>query len=296
MNPRTTVVGFDGSPDAAAALRWAAEQATLQHGALTIVHAVRPLTGYELGALAAYNVSGALSDELETSARVLLLEAVGMVTDDFPDLSVNTLLVTGAPEQELVKVAAGAECLVVGSRGRGRAASLLLGSVSAHVADAATVPVVVVRPSRGAAATTGVLVGTDCTENSLPTLEFAYRQASLRGTPLTVVYALYEGPLGDRGGQLVPDDAPGLDQHRAALAESIAGLAEKFPDVQVRQRLGHGRPDTCLVANSSAAALVVVGHHRASSIADIAGMGSYALGVVERAEAPVAVVFSPARH
>jgi hypothetical protein len=73
----------------------------------------------------------------------------------------------------------------------------------------------------------GIAVGADATDTSRPTLEFAYRQASLRDLPLTVMHALWDRiPYpGQPIGPVDPDDVH-LQQERAQLAESISGLGE----------------------------------------------------------------------
>lgn len=292
--PGTIVVGYAGPQDADHALKWAAEQALLEGRTLTVLHVVQPLTGYEYGVMAgAYLVPDDVADALQQEGRKVLTDATEVLAERFPDLHVETAMYQGNPAQSLLAHATHATCIVVGSRGRGRIASLLLGSVSVTVARTATCPVVVVRPHHPGAVRNGVLVGTDCSENTRSTLEFAYREASLRQLPLTVLYSIPGLPL-DADVEVLDDTVAGLEEHRLALAEATAGMAEKFPDVRVRTCLGSGVPDKWLISQSKQMDLVVVGHHHASGFGDLIGTGSYAAGVVERASCPVAVVFDAA--
>lgn len=98
------------------------------------------------------------------------------------------LPVYGDPRGVLIGLARQAHLIVMGSRGRGTVRSMLLGSVSAAVSKYASCPVAVRRPPRGRAHTCGVVVGSDVTPESVPVVEFAFEQASLRGVPLTVLH------------------------------------------------------------------------------------------------------------
>ncbi len=290
--PGTIVVAYDGSHHADQALRWGAEQANREQRTLTIVHVVGPAT-LEFGSL---SVVHALPDDMREAIResgwALTHGARARVLESYPDLDVDTVLGEGDPRQILTVLSVDATCLVIGSRGRGRVASLLLGSVSVAVARHASCPVVVVRPYNPGKVRRGILVGTDVEAHSRPTLEFAYRQASLWDLPLTVLYCVPDLTGSDLGVGAVDDDRPGLDEHRCALAESVAGLAEKFPDVHVRLRIGHGSAELCLIGASPTQDLVVVGRHHIGA-ADLFGLGGFATPVVEGSSCPVAVVCEP---
>src|SRR6478736_648774 len=96
--------------------------------------------------------------------------------------------------------------VVLGSRGRGRVSSLLLGSVGVAVVGHATCPVVVRRPARDRVRR-GVLVGTDLTDDSRPALEFAYGLASVRHLTLTVLAFRADFPWFGREGDEPTDRA-----------------------------------------------------------------------------------------
>ncbi|MER5207768.1 universal stress protein [Streptomyces sp. NPDC002825] len=134
------VVGVDGSPSSYAALRWAARQARQTGATLTVVGVfdVPGATGWS-----APPVDAAFDEE---QARKALSEELGAVlsrSGDIPPLEQH--VVRGNPAKVLIEASAGADLLVVGSRGRGGFASLLLGSVSQQCAVHASCPVVIVR-------------------------------------------------------------------------------------------------------------------------------------------------------
>jgi nucleotide-binding universal stress UspA family protein len=132
------VVGVDGSTNAAAALEWAAQEALLHHATVDAVMAwsVSPFEHPRFQAL----TPGGRAD-IEAAAAEALDRAVAGLDTQAP---VERNLIRGRAASVLVKRAASAELLVVGSRGLGMAKEILLGSTSQACAHHATVPVVIV--------------------------------------------------------------------------------------------------------------------------------------------------------
>ena len=136
--PPRIVVGVDGSPASVDALRWAAEQTELTGGTLEAITSWEYPTQYGSQLMYAENVNWA--DLAQTTLATAITDA-GSST-----LTSCTQTVTqGQPAHVLVDASAGAELLVVGSRGHGGFAGLLLGSVSEYVIAHAACPVVVIR-------------------------------------------------------------------------------------------------------------------------------------------------------
>jgi nucleotide-binding universal stress UspA family protein len=134
------VVGVDGSSEARAALEWAVEEARVRGAELDAVHVwtYPPLT-YMTGLVPARVFP---RDELAAAARELLDAACDAV--DVHGVRLDRILEEGPPAAQLVEAAKGADLLVVGSRGHGGFAGLLLGSVSSYCVHHAPCPVVVV--------------------------------------------------------------------------------------------------------------------------------------------------------
>lgn len=290
MAPRTApgsiVVGIDGSVGSGEALDWAADQAVREHRALTLLHGVDPVVFAGGGDYpgAEYDYTG-LRDEVRQQDVLVLEAATARAHARHPGVEVTTVISDGDPRNALLQLGETAAMVVVGSRGRGPVASLLLGSVSVAVSRHATCPVVVVRPD--ALAGGGVMVGVDGTTHSLPAVEFAYRTASLRGCPLTVVHCYHDPTQGlaARG----EADAPDLGEEQALTAESLAGMSEKFPDVPVDVHLVPGRGARELLTASDGYALLVVGHHRRAPLHGLLH-DPVATTLLEHARCPVAVV------
>lgn len=136
------VVGVDGSGHSVRALEWAAREAALREVPLTVITVHQPVVGY-WGSAADYPQDHALSVWTRAAVREQTEKVIdGLGGKAPPQVNVDT--VSGYPAEELLTAAQGAELLVVGSRGVGGFARLVMGSVSSQVAQHAHCPVVVV--------------------------------------------------------------------------------------------------------------------------------------------------------
>jgi nucleotide-binding universal stress UspA family protein len=143
------VVGVDGSEASHEALRWGVEEARLRGVRLAAVHAwtfipPQPLGDPGLLAMPAGDIAGELSAENE-AAHTVLASAVEEAVGTSASVEVEQRIVEGDPGEVLVTESANADLVVVGSHGRSGLTAALLGSVSRHVVDHATCPVVVVK-------------------------------------------------------------------------------------------------------------------------------------------------------
>ena len=139
------VVGVDNSAGGKAALRFALEEAQLRQSTLRVVHAWR--FGY-IGATGLEGnppVVGGELDEFRATAAAELDAIVADVANGAARVQIEKRVDQGSAAAVLVDESRHADLLVVGSRGRGGFASLLLGSVSQQCADHAACPVVIVR-------------------------------------------------------------------------------------------------------------------------------------------------------
>ena len=135
----TIVVGVDGSGHAEAALSWALRQAE-RSGARVLA-----VTCWEYPANLGWVPPMPVDFRPDEDARTMLDQAVDTARADHPGVEVQRLVVEGTPAHTLLDTAKGAELLVLGTRGHGGFAGLLLGSVSEHCIAHAPCPVVVVR-------------------------------------------------------------------------------------------------------------------------------------------------------
>jgi nucleotide-binding universal stress UspA family protein len=143
------IVGVDRSAGAEEALRFAFEEAQLRGATLRAIHA------WQFGYIGAPSLEGAVPvlgaglDEHRSAAGAVLDAMVREAIPDAGDVEIERRVVEGAAAAVLVEESRGADLLVVGSRGHGGFAQLLLGSVSQQCAHHAECPVVIVRPRAG---------------------------------------------------------------------------------------------------------------------------------------------------
>jgi nucleotide-binding universal stress UspA family protein len=137
--PSVIVVGVDGSDASKDALLWAARQAELTGSALVAV------MSWEFPSMA-YGAVMPLPDDFDIAgaSQKIVDEAIDETLGEHPAVQVSTVVAEGPPPHELLKTPKNADLLVVGSRGHGAFAGMLLGSVSEHCVTHSPCPVVVV--------------------------------------------------------------------------------------------------------------------------------------------------------
>ena len=137
----TIVVGVDGSDASERALMWAADEARYRHAKLRVVHA-----WFEVFVDGYFTAPMPLErSAVLVAAREVLDKAVASIPSGSPEIAVEGVLVHGEPGVVLLHEAETADMVVVGSRGRGGFAELVMGSVSHRVVHHAHCPVVVIR-------------------------------------------------------------------------------------------------------------------------------------------------------
>ncbi|MGW0149216.1 universal stress protein [Streptomyces sp. NPDC003333] len=265
------VVGVDGSRTCLEALDWAVDEA-VRHG--VPLHLLHAATGESEAA-----------DVIETSAI--------RAAERAPEVPLTSEVVQGDPAAALVERGRNAFALVLGSRGLGDLAGMLLGAVSLAVAARADCPVVVVR---GAAehreARFGrIVVGVDEGEGSGTAVRFAYREARVRRCPLLAVHTWSRrpGPL---------SVAPPRDWYApratwrspaAVLDDALGEAAGSSGEVVVARRVIEGPARRALLDAAAEADLLVVGARRRQGHTGLQlGLVNHAL--LHHAPCPVAVV------
>ncbi|MEY9988911.1 nucleotide-binding universal stress UspA family protein [Streptomyces sp. V4I8] len=294
MSTLPVIAAVDGSDDSLVALDWAFDAALLREAPLRVVHAWQYAAWAKPEVLPAGRPVPEDDPVLDRVRRYLEARVERPATE--------YVVVEGEPAAVLPELGSGAQLLVLGSRGRGGFASLLLGSTGMAAARDAGCPVVVVpKPGREVhdAMPIGpgrrVVVGLQVDSPDEATLSFAFAEAALRGARVQVV-AAYTWPLHvwtAATAQIVPPshDQDAVEAETRTLAEGIlAPYGERHPEVRAETCIAPGDAAGHLVAASKDANLVVVGRHRRRLLAPARLMGSVTHAVLLHAASPVAVV------
>ncbi|QIS03672.1 universal stress protein [Nocardia brasiliensis] len=281
------IAAVDGSASSYQAAAWAAVEATLHHRALHLVTSMAIQGGYGPG----LSLGESDLEWLRRDGERILNEAKRIARTAAPgeEPSITTEVSFQLVIPMLIERSAHASMLVVGSRGMGAFQRGLLGSVSTATTHHARCPVAVIHGTAAidaVSATLPVLVGVDGTANSVPALELAFEEASRRKVALTALHT-----WSDVSGLDLP--VTGWDAARetaeAVLAESLAGYADRYPDVAVRRIVKADRPVRALLDESANAQLVVVGSHGRGGFASML-LGSTSNALLHSVEAPMIVV------
>jgi nucleotide-binding universal stress UspA family protein len=132
------VVGVDGSPSSIAATEWAANHAQLTGASLEAIMTWEWPYGYGLSMIPS-------NFDPQHDSETVLNDVLKPVRKAHPSVTIQTSVLEGHPAPALVQASEGADLLVVGSRGHGEFAGMLLGSVSEHCVSNAHCPVLVLR-------------------------------------------------------------------------------------------------------------------------------------------------------
>ncbi|MGY1641922.1 universal stress protein [Geodermatophilus sp. SYSU D00703] len=284
---RPVVVGVDGSPAAARAVVFATEEARLRGAPLVLVSAAP----WPRGGVAARPVQDVdLPGLVQTGAEQVLQAVAGEAAAVLGAGRVSWSVSGRGPVEALREAGAAAALVVVGSRGTGGVAGLLVGSTATGLALDAPCPVVVL-PDETSVVVRGrrsVVAGVEGRAGDEELLAFAFAAAAARGTDLVAVHAWQDVDLDTTLQSVAPliDWAGVLADEQRLLAEALGGWPDKFPDVAVREVVVRDRTARALVAAGLTAELLVVGHRRRR----LARLGSTTHGVLHRAGCPVAVV------
>jgi nucleotide-binding universal stress UspA family protein len=281
MAAKPVVVGVDGSEESLLAAEWAAMEAKRHGLSLRIVSAPAPMHGYQVSATMASVLRGVSARALET--------AVNRAAEVAKGLNITTDLLAGPPALAVADSGSGAAMLVVGARGAGGFAAMILGSVSRYAAVRAACPVIVVRQA-SMAVHQEVAVGIRDPQDTGAPLTFAFEEAAARHADLMAVHAWQWFPSARR--TPVHQDTMDTpfrpeqisDEAVRSLSAALDRWREKYPDVRIRQDVIRGHPAHILASYSVRSDLVVIGRHGDP------GIGSVQHALLNHARGPVAVV------
>lgn len=291
-NTRPIVVGYDGSPPSDAAIDWAATAAAKTDSALMVLHAAGRITYAQDVGYGSWR-----PEQVHEAARGVATRGVERAKQSHPDLQTDVTSSLVGPTVALDEASTTADLIVVGSHGRGRVGSLLLGSTAYAMGGHARCPVVVVRPGHSDLPGPGrpVVVGSDGSVGGDRAVEAA-AELALRWEAELHVVTTWAPPPPDPWGlpplgyqsfeDAVADRREGAER---AAAATVAQLHETHPDLHIETFTPESRPDDGLTAAAASAGIVVLGSRGHGLLSGMV-LGSTSRSVLHHTQTPVMIV------
>jgi len=226
----------------------------------------------------------------ENEARNVVADAIKVAEEisqggDHPEFTSE--LFFGGPVPTLVDLSKEAQMVVVGCHGRTGKHRRLLGSVSTGLIHHAHGPVAVVHDEspQSQQPYRPVLVGIDGSRASELAIEIAFDEASARGADLVALHVWNDADMSTVFGI---DASVVQTAAEKALAESLAGWQERYPEVTVHRVVEFERPVRHILTQSERAQLVVLGSHGRGGFAGML-LGSVSTAIAQEARVPVII-------
>lgn len=273
------LIGVDGSEQSRAALGWGLARATERGADVELLHVADDSFLSESVAF--------LSEAQQASEQMLTFETDYARSLGFTG-KISGSAVVGHPIAEIEEASRHADLLILGEHGGSRLAGSFFGTRAVKAAATAHCPVAVI-PKGGVQSNAAVVVGVDGSDASKKAIAFAAEEASVRELPLVAVYA-WMPPLTPGLEYLWSEEL--VDSQRAAAEEAIAigiaGLASRYPDLEIRREIVQAPPVAALVQAAEGAELLVVGSRGRGGISRLL-LGSVSHGVLQALPCPVIV-------
>lgn len=277
------LIGVDGSEQSRVALAWGLARASERGAEVELLHVADDSFLSESVAF--------LSEAQQASEQMLQAETEYARSLGFTG-KISGTAVVGHPIAEVEEASKRADLLILGAHNGSRFAGSFFGTRAVKVAATAHCPVAVIPAVTAAEPKAGVVVGVDGSEASKKAIAVAAEAASFRGSPLIAVYA-WMPPLTPGLEYLWSEEL--VESQRSAAEEAIAigvaGLAERYPDLEIRREIVQSPPVAALVQAAEGAELLVVGSRGRGGISRLL-LGSVSHGVLQALPCPVVVTRS----
>jgi nucleotide-binding universal stress UspA family protein len=280
------VVGVDGTPGSAGALRYAVAEAVRRETPLRLVHVLPVAAPVWPGV----PMSGVAGTELRDVATSILDGAVDAVRALAPGLEVMTRLSAGSRSGALVEASQDAQLVVVGRETQHGVDRILVGAVTAAVAAHAHCDVAVV-PSfwTGEHPRGRVVAAMKSRANAHAILGAAFAEARARGSRLTIVTAWeLPDPYLDRI-EVRTHAEDWEEEGRRVIEDVLTTWRAASPDVEVEVRVQHGRTAEVLLAASRESDVLLLSR-RQHAVPPFGHLGGVAHAILRVSDVPVVVV------
>ena len=285
-DPGRWIIGIDGSECAANAVRWVVANAP---GRATNLEFVTAWQAPTIGAYPMSSPSVTVFDDSELIAAAAdETEAVAARCRLDLDVPAESYVGRGGPAEVLLAASEHAGLLVVGSRGRGGFARLLLGSTSTQSATHAAVPTVVVPGDVEPTATQRILVGFDGSPNAIAAARWAVRFAA-PGSTVVVAWVWDATPLAVGSDAFFFPDASDLAAERFNHLVEPLEYDATAAGVTLEREFIRGTPRAALSSKADDVDLVVVGARGHGAVGS-ALLGSVSTWILHHVHRPIVVV------
>jgi nucleotide-binding universal stress UspA family protein len=267
------IIGVDGSEQSRAALDWGLARAARSGAHVELLHVADDSFLSESVAF--------LSEAQKASEQMLAAECEYAKSTGFTG-EVSGTAVVGHPIVEVEEASKRADLVILGAHSGSKLAGSFFGTRAVKIAAVSHCPVAVIplhpsdTPKKPA-----VVVGIDGSEAAKQAIAFAAEEASLRGVPLIAVYA-WMPPLTPGLEYLWSEDL--VQSQRASAEEAIAigtaGLASRYPDLEIDRRIVQAPPVTALLQAAEDADTIVVGSRGRGGLSRLL-LGSVSHGVLQ---------------
>lgn len=275
------LIGVDGSDHSRIALNWGLTRAASRSASVELLHVADDSFLSE---------SVAFLSEAQQASEQMLAHEIAAARDSLGfSGEISGTAVVGHPIAEIEEASKQADLIVLGAHSGGKFAGSVFGTRAVKVAAVAHCPVAVIPAEYTEGDGSGIVVGVDGSEPSQAAVAFAAEEASRRGVPLIAVYA-WMPPLTPGLEYLWSEELVAAQEKAAeeAIAIGVAGLATRYPDLEIRKQIVQAPPVTALLQAAETAEMVVVGSRGRGGISRLL-LGSVSHSLLQALPCPVIV-------
>lgn len=266
------IIGVDGSEQSRTALNWGLTRAAQTGAHVELLHVADDSFLSESVAF--------LSEAQAASEQMLEAEREYARAQGYTGEITGTAVV-GHPIAELEEVSKRADLVILGAHAGSKLAGSFFGTRAVKIAAVSHCPVAVVPHVVEGQPKPGIVVGVDGSDAAKKAIAFAAEEASLRGVPLIAVYA-WMPPLTPGLEYLWSEEL--VESQRASAEEAIAigtaGLAGRYPDLQIERKIVQSPPVAALLQAAEEADTIVVGSRGRGGLSRLL-LGSVSHGVLQ---------------